>query len=205
MSRMWYTAEEDTYIVENFYSATVKEIAVHLGRTVKSVRSRVIKLGLAPKKIVRRWTKEENDFLRNRGDEKLAEVAALFGRDESEVSEHAIKLGVPFRREYRIDPRGYARIQIRMGNGVRKTVMQHRHVMEESLGRPLQHGEVVHHINGEKTDNRLENLYLCESPIEHGRVHKSIEALIPKLMADGIILFDREEGIYKLADKGSPL
>jgi hypothetical protein len=34
----------------------------------------------------------------------------------------------------------------------------HRDVMEEFLGRPLSKGEMVHHINENRFDNRIENL-----------------------------------------------
>ena len=49
-------------------------------------------------------------------------------------------------------------------------IMEHRLVMAKSLGRNLLRTEVVHHINHDPHDNRLENLELFASNGEHKRV-----------------------------------
>jgi len=43
----------------------------------------------------------------------------------------------------------------------------HRHKMAQTLGRKLQKGEEVHHINKNRLDNRIENLALCSDMAAH--------------------------------------
>ena len=49
-------------------------------------------------------------------------------------------------------------------------VFEHRLLMEQHLGRFLDPEEVVHHVNGRTTDNRIENLVLMDR-VEHLRLH----------------------------------
>lgn len=50
-----------------------------------------------------------------------------------------------------------------------KKVLEHRHVMSLFIGRPLYRHETVHHLNGQRADNRIENLELWSHSQPYGQ------------------------------------
>lgn len=59
-------------------------------------------------------------------------------------------------------------IQIRVDG---ERVYLHRHVWEKANGRKLAEGEIVHHVNENKRDNRPENLEVLAGRAAHLHIH----------------------------------
>lgn len=92
---------------------------------------------------------------------------------------------------------GYIRVKVTAGAG--RWPLQHVLAMEEALGRNIRRGEVVHHVNGDRADNQIENLYLCESHLHHQRIEGQLKQLFRTLLKDGLVRFNHAKGEYEIA------
>lgn len=84
----------------------------------------------------------------------------------------------------KVDEQGYIQVFAPDHPNARKSnrVPKHRMVMSDFLGRPLRANENVHHINGVKTDNRIENLELWVTTQPKGQRPQDLVAHAKKIL-----------------------
>lgn len=62
-----------------------------------------------------------------------------------------------------------------------KNLMEHRYVYQQFINRPLWRGELIHHKNGDKSDNRIENLEIM-TPKQHSIHHNQKYSITKKCL-----------------------
>ena len=67
----------------------------------------------------------------------------------------------------RLTPEGYVQVYA----GVKKHVLEHRAIAERALGHPLPPHAVIHHVDGDESNNAPGNLVICENHAEHVLMH----------------------------------
>jgi hypothetical protein len=99
----------------------------------------------------------------------------------------------------RIDSYGYVKLNI-PGHPFAdstKYVREHLVVATEAYGEKYirENGGCVHHINGDKQDNRLKNLWVCTAE-QNIKYNHQLLAIAFELVRTGVIEFDRGSGQY---------
>lgn len=99
-----------------------------------------------------------------------------------------------------VDVHGYVMVHIdkmksETSSGWEHYRKEHVLIIEKDIGRPLDRGEVVHHINGERQDNERSNLWLTDNK-GHRDAHQSLQKIGYALVTLGLISFDTNKGLY---------
>lgn len=71
-------------------------------------------------------------------------------------------------------PDGNGYFKVRVGG---KQVREHVAVAEKALGKPLPPGALVHHADGNRSNNSPSNLVICPNDAYHNLLHQRIRAL----------------------------
>ena len=159
----------DQQLLESYRQhGNIWEVGKEFGMCGQSVHERLRKLGVAKK--VRAFTDEERETLmreytKNCEDRTLGTLAKRMGRSKHFICRKAKELGltgvvVPLEERKRsVDKGGYIYVH---GRKPGRAIHEHRIKAEKVLGRQLKKNEIVHHIDGDRTNNANNNLIIMD-------------------------------------------
>jgi len=123
---------------------------------------------------------------------KIASLFSGIGGFEKGIHQANSKTEIVFASE--IDP--YARRNKKKEPYIRKNGREiHKTIVENKIGRKLNKGEIIHHIDLDKRNNKESNLHLCKDRTTHNGCHHSLELVAAQLIKTKHIVF--ENGRYK--------
>jgi predicted DNA-binding protein len=168
----------DTQSVVDAYMSvrSIWEAAKSIGVSGQTVQRILNKAGI--ERGLKRFSEDDADILRRdyakfRADRRLCDLAETLGRTRQFICRKAKELGITdISGSYKpviesVDSMGYVSLR-----GYKQVNSKHIHraVAEEKMGRKLLPGEVVHHIDGDKTNNSPENLQVMSNS-DHVKLH----------------------------------
>lgn len=201
---MTWSKEDVDFLKNNYDKLSVKELSIKLGKSGKSVRGKIERLGISLRSLNRqeifKWNDEQlkflNDNFKTMTDREIAKI--LFNDDSDKASARVFRKRTSIGLEKDIRGLVYndnnAEYKSRYFNG--EKIFEHIENAETKIGRKINKGEVVHHINGDKKDNSFNNLYICKDKREHLILHDNLEKLAMELCKLGLIKFDEENANY---------
>lgn len=107
-----------------------------------------------------------------------------------------------------INTQGYVMVLVKSGSIDRNSGWENyrpEHIVniEQSIGRKLINDECVHHIDGDRQNNQLDNLVLISSNQEHRIIHSELSRLCYELCQQGIVDFDKKKLRYFIVNKNN--
>lgn len=88
----------------------------------------------------------------------------------------------------KVNPDGY--VVVKTGRTKSEWELEHRLVIEHKLGKPLAPGQNVHHLNGNRADNHVENLELWNVPQPSGVRDDDFRKYVQRVLPDSADLMD---------------
>jgi hypothetical protein len=195
---MEWTKTQDLFIRNNYGEMNSYELAKWVGHSEEAVESRIkiLELSKCGHRTVtnkRFWTYANVRMLKTLMHLPNAEIADKMGRTTSSVRKMKEKLRKGLTHEVPYNEHDFC---------ATGALRPYRQVVEEVLGRKLNSWEHVHHINLNKKDNHIRNLFPCSSPSEHGSVHAQLDNLlygmVEEMLLANILVF--VDGNYYLGE-----